>query len=178
MPSRSAKIQAVVIGYKNFGETDRLVTLISQEFGRIQVLAKGVRKIGSSQIGSLEPGNLIRSLLVITKSLPILTQTRLESDTAQVRTQLKTVKHLLQFLEIINHIFVEEEIDQIQYQRILDIRKLILNHRPQTLVVEALADLVESLGFARPNLKLKSLTQYIEELTDRKLKSFEYLTLN
>ncbi|MBU0979066.1 MAG: DNA repair protein RecO [Patescibacteria group bacterium] len=177
MPTRSAKIQAVVIGYKNLGETDRLVTLLSQEFGRIQILAKGARRIGSSQIGSLEPGNLIRSLLIITKSIPILTQTRLESDTSEVRTKLKTVKQLLQFLEIINRIFVEEEIDQKQYQDILNIRQLILKQRPQSQVVEALADLIETLGFKRPNLKTKSLTKYVEELTDWKLKSYQFLTI-
>jgi len=178
MKTRSTKIQAIVIGYKNLGETDRLVSLLCKELGLIKAVAKGVRKVGSSQVGNLEPGNLIKSLLISTKSIPILTQTKLVSDTSGIRSGLKTVKQLLQFLEILNSIFVEEELDRATYLLVLKIRNHILLQHPQKVTVDALADLISQLGFDRPNLKTKSLTKYVEELTDRKLKSYEYLTIN
>ena len=45
---------AIVLARTNYGEADRIVTLLTPEQGKVRVLAKGVRKIRSRMAGGIE----------------------------------------------------------------------------------------------------------------------------
>ena len=49
---------AVVLGRRDLGETDRIVELYSREFGRLRGVAKGARRPRSRLAGALEPSTL------------------------------------------------------------------------------------------------------------------------
>jgi len=94
------------------GELDRIVTLFTPQKGKLVCVAKGVRKMNSSQRAYLEPGNYISVMMIETKSLPLLTQTRLINDFSQTKKSLTSLKKLTEVLEIIDQLFpegVEEE---------------------------------------------------------------------
>lgn len=46
--------QAIVLTRTNYGEADRIVTLLTPDQGKVRVLAKGVRKIKSRMAGGIE----------------------------------------------------------------------------------------------------------------------------
>ncbi len=48
------KTSGFVLKKQNFGEADRILKVLSEEFGLISVLAKGVKKMKSRKAGSLE----------------------------------------------------------------------------------------------------------------------------
>lgn len=48
------KTEAIVIKTLEYGEADKIITFFSQEYGKIQGIAKGVRKIKARQGGKLE----------------------------------------------------------------------------------------------------------------------------
>src|SRR3990167_3422502 len=48
------KTQGIIIGKKDYRDTDRLFTLYTFEHGKIQAVAQGTRKIESKLAGSLE----------------------------------------------------------------------------------------------------------------------------
>jgi DNA repair protein RecO (recombination protein O) len=50
----SYSIEGIVLKRSDFGETDRLITLFTKTHGKITVMAKGVRRLSSKRIGSLE----------------------------------------------------------------------------------------------------------------------------
>jgi len=56
----SFKFQGFVLGTREWREKDKLVTIFTQEKGKIPVLAKSVRSIKSKRLGILETGNLIK----------------------------------------------------------------------------------------------------------------------
>jgi len=58
MPIRDA--EAVVLRHYSLGEADRIVVLMSREFGKFRVVAKGVKKTKSRMVGCLEPLNHVR----------------------------------------------------------------------------------------------------------------------
>lgn len=148
MKTRSFTCQAMVLKRSSVGETDRILTLLSQEYGKISVVAKGVRKLSSSRSAMVEPGNIIKAYCINTKSLPLLTQTSLVSDTAGARESLIQMKQLHQLLEIVDRLFVEIELDLETYNLILDTRNLILqSNAPLRRVRENLEMLISSLGF-------------------------------
>lgn len=176
-PSRSTNTQGIVLKRSNVGETDRVVTLLTPDFGRVVTVAKGVRKISSSKRAFLEPGNYVKVQLIHTKSMPLLIQATLLKDCALIRTDLSEIRKMVQFLEILEKLFVEEEIDAALFQRILKLRddisqKKITNRKIKTELERFITD----LGYQSPQeTKHDSILDYVAELADRPMKSFEYL---
>lgn len=52
---RRETVRALLLKRQNYGEADRLVTLFTDRFGVLRVVAKGVRRIPSRRGGHLEP---------------------------------------------------------------------------------------------------------------------------
>ncbi len=46
--------QAIVLSRTDFGEADRILTLLTPEYGKLRVMAKGVRRIKSKLAGGIE----------------------------------------------------------------------------------------------------------------------------
>lgn len=179
MKTRSFSCQAVVLKRTSVGETDRVVTLLSQEFGKIAVVAKGVRKLTSSKRAYLEPGNHINAYCIATSSMPLLTQATLISDTNEVRSSLLKMRQLNQLLEIFDQLFVENELEPELFDLILETRESVLQSTPVVAKIRSqLEQLIMQLGFQDPqDTQFLNINEYINSLTDRKMHSFEFLTV-
>lgn len=179
MTEKSFSTTALVLKRQAIGETDRLVTLLTDKRGKITCLAKGVRKIKSSQRAYLEPGNLIKAFLIHTKSLPLLTQSTLIDDLAKLRSNLVKIRQITQLLEIIDRLFVEEEIDLELFKKILHIRgDLMQAHCSKKQIKKNIAQLLIQLGYQDPAAtKHQSILDYVAELSDRKMYSFDFLKI-
>lgn len=177
--TRSAPAEGIVLKRSNTGEADRIVTILTKEFGKLAGVAKGVRKLTSSKKSYLEPGNVIKIMLVRTGSLPIITQATLIHQAVEADATLRTLKSLVQWLEIIDTIFVEEELDDELYSLVLATRELCLAPVVQIKPLQQqLARILERLGFNDPQgEKNYSITQFVNTIADRPLKGFEYLTV-
>ncbi len=173
-------VTALVLKRSSVGEKDRLVTLLSQEHGKFYVIAKGARSLSSSRLGLLEPGALIQAHCVERPSWPILTQVVAIDHNHTEFDSLIQIKALSQLLEILDQLFVEEKIESGVYQRVLTLRSLVIS-RPQarTAIQKQLLQLLAQLGFIDINQKLdSSISQFVSNLTNKKLVSFKYLTVN
>ncbi len=175
MQVRNYNLEGIVLKRTNLGETDRLVTLVSQEQGKFVCLAKGARKLNSSKGSYLEPGNIIKAFLVNTKSLPLLIQARLIDDGACAKTNLTQIRQMMQVLEVFDKLLVEQELEPQTYQLILKIRQSLILKKTST-IRSSLNKLILQLGFPATNFnKHLSVSDYIQEIADRPMKSFEYL---
>lgn len=178
MKTRSFTCQAIVLKRSSVGETDRILTILSQEYGKLAVVAKGVRKLSSSRSAMVEPGNIIKAYCINTKSLPLLTQTSLIADTATARESLAQLKQLHQLLEILDRLFVEIELDIELFDLILRTREMIVSGRGSvTKIREQLEILITSLGFqTSAEAGFDNLSDYISSLSDKRVHSYEFLT--
>ena len=59
---------------KDIGEADRILTLFTPEFGKVRVVAKGIRKPRSRKAGHLELFTCAKLLLAVGRDLDIITQ--------------------------------------------------------------------------------------------------------
>ncbi len=177
MKERSFTLKALVIRRTNVGETDRIVSLLSQEKGKFSCVAKGVRKVTSSNRAYLEPGSLLTVHCIVTKSLPILTQTKLIDDTSKMHGNLAAFRALSQILEIIDALFVEEEIDSEVFMQALKLRnQIVYNQVSSKLIRQQLSKLITALGFQDPSLSpYETITEYIQSLIGKPLKSYDFL---
>ena len=175
MKQRSQTLTCIVLKRSNLGETDRIVTLITQEQGKIACIAKGVRKLSSSTRASLEPGNLVKAHLIFTKGMPLLVQSKLVEDAASCRVTLPKIRQLSQILEIIDKLFVEEELPQPIFQLIIKLRSEILCGSTSR-VRHYLDQLITRLGFPSYNSKQhQTVLEYVQEIAERPMRSFQFL---
>jgi DNA repair protein RecO (recombination protein O) len=168
---------ALIIKKKNIFESDQLVTFICHDLGKITCLAKGSRKLKSKKLAVLQSGNLAKLYLIRGKNFFLLTQASLVSSLDN-KLNLNSRKNVLQFLEILDKIIVEEEMDKFIYDEICIIRNSIINNKQLDLIRAKIKNLLLLLGFdIEKEGEFKFLTEYIAYLTNRKLKSFAFLTI-
>ncbi|MEA2056673.1 MAG: DNA repair protein RecO [Patescibacteria group bacterium] len=179
MRNKSYTLPALIIKRKNVGETDRIVTLLAQEKGKFVAVAKGVRKLNSSKRAFMEPGNIVKAHFIKTKSLPLLIQAKLIHDSSRAKTKLARIRQLTQILEIYDKLFVEQEIEKDLFELILEIRLNVINHNASTMNIQKkLNRLILALGFPPADLhKHGSILEYVSQLTERSMKSFDFLQI-
>lgn len=178
--SKTFSTPALILKRSNVGETDRIVTLLTKDRGKIAVIAKGCRKLSSSKRGYLEPGNLIEAYLVVTKSLPILTQARIEHEFPNIKLNLQGMKKLLQVLEVVDRLMIEDTVgaEEIFAQVLRILHQLEFNPNQYTQIKHQLYFLVSQLGYDNPaNVQYHSLSELVASVSDKPLKSYEYLTV-
>jgi DNA repair protein RecO (recombination protein O) len=179
MQRRSFSTEGIVIKRVNTGEADRVISLLTPDQGKLTCIAKGVRKMSSSQRAYLEPGNHISIFVVQTSSLPILTQTRLITDFSEAKRDLKSIKRLAEILEIIDRLFPEGAEEQQLFTRIIQLLHRL--NSPQTsfqYLQSELSQVLVELGYQPlDETKYSSIIDYVEAVADRPMKSFKYLTV-
>lgn len=169
----------LVLKRSNTGESDRVVTIFTKEYGKLVCIAKGSRKLTSSKLATLEPGCLAKLYLVETKSLPILTQAQLIDDFSALKTSLVSIRKFFQVLEMLDVLLPEDD----EQQEVFRIALNMISHMEENdsnkthLVRSAFHQILELLGFDNKADTFEgSMSDQIEELTSRKLKAFAFLT--
>ena len=176
---KSFSTTALVIKRRNYRETDQFTTIFCQPKGKLTVVSKGVRTLKSSKKAAIEPGNIIKAFIVNTKGMPILTQARLSTNCYHLQNQLSSVRQLTQLLEIIDSLFVEEEIEDQLFQLVLTIHHQILNNQSNQQIKHNLKTLVSKLGYQHlDQTNHSSILDYISEIIERPMLSFDYLKVS
>ncbi len=177
MKSRTFTVSGLVLKRVNIGETDRIVTILTQEHGKLVCVAKGVRKLNSSKGSVLEPGNYVKSHLVSTKSLPILTQAVIIEDCNGMAYSLHSFRSLSQLLEIFEKLFVSEELDRETFLLVMALRKRIITNQASPGAMRVmLGKLIALLGYQHPqDSKYDTIGDYISALSDKPMRSYEFL---
>ena len=182
--TRANTQEVLIIKSKALGEMDRMVTLVSQEKGRFIAVAKGVRKLTSKQKSALESGGMARVYLIERakgQAWPLVTQASCISDCREIRGNLVKIRQLMQFLEIVDKLIVEMELESEIWQKILLIRELIVgceesDGQKNGLIKKKLEELVIDLGFQAPEKECyQSVMDYVADLTGQKMKSWRCL---
>ena len=101
------KSAALVTRSMNWRETSRIITLFTRDYGRLDVIAKGVNRPGSPHGGILEPLNLVEAVVHFSdkRELQILNRAELETALAGIRSDLEKLGCALAVLELINTFF-------------------------------------------------------------------------
>ncbi len=91
--ARSYKARGIVLRSRNLGEADRILTLFTFELGKLDAVAKGVRRSRSRVGGRLEFGNEVAMTLHRGRSLDVIAQSEIlrEHWSAIVEPQRFTV---------------------------------------------------------------------------------------
>jgi len=128
------KCQAIIIKRHNFGEADRLLTLLSDKFGKIKVIAKGVRKPLSKLGGHLELFYLTEFLLAEGKNLDTVCGAQIIESYPNLRKNLSLTQKAFYFAELIDKLLQEELENKEIFEMFRNSLKL-LDHESNSLLL-------------------------------------------
>ena len=67
-------MQAITLSRRNFREFDQIVSLYTEDLGKVELLARGIKKITSKQAAHVEPFSLVTLEIARGKEVDHLTK--------------------------------------------------------------------------------------------------------
>lgn len=91
MGSRTYRAEGIVLKTNDFGEADRILTVLTRHFGKVRVVAKGIRRPTSRLAGHAEPLVHATFQLARGRELDVLTGAELRAPYRSVREDLDRI---------------------------------------------------------------------------------------
>jgi DNA repair protein RecO (recombination protein O) len=105
---RVYKTPAIVLRQRRLGEADKIVTLYTSHYGKVDAVAKGVRRTKSRLAGHLEPLTLGSYLLAEGRELDIVTQAETVDAYPGLRADLDRLSRGLYCAELVDRLTPEK----------------------------------------------------------------------
>jgi recombinational DNA repair protein (RecF pathway) len=133
MPSLT--VEGIILKRANFGEADRMLTILTKTLGKVSVVARGVRKITSRRAGNVELLNLVKVGLFKGKGYT-LTEAQSVETFPRIKSNLALSTAGFHILELANKMLPEDDANFRAYDLIVEtLRKL--ENNPRQLIVRA-----------------------------------------
>ncbi len=156
----------------NYGEADRILTVLSKEFGKVALLAKGIRKIKSKKRGHLEIFTKVKFSAIKTSGMDIMTEAEIINDFSGVRVNLNKITLAYYFCEVINKI-THEDGNQSSVYNLLSTALGQLEEKTllKKLRLTFIYDLLTSMGYWPIDKKLLDADIVLDDVIERKINS-------
>lgn len=118
------------------GETDRIVTFLTQIHGKVRAVAKGARKPGSRFGARMEPGSHVALQLYEGRDLDVVTQAETIDMFRSLREQYASFTQAMSMLEVVDHVAQERERNLPLYRMLVGALRT-LDKEPSPLFVGA-----------------------------------------
>ena len=148
------KTEAIVLKSADLGETDRLLTIYSKEFGKIQVAARGTKKLESKLRYHLESFSYSHLILVEGKNFRIVKDAVLINQFLLMRKDLGTTKIAYKIMNLVDELIVGEEKDEEIWNLLLKaLKELNVRDTISHIVKKFQDDLLKLLGYDPKHIK-------------------------
>ncbi len=152
-PPRVYSTPAIVLRQRKLGDADKILTLYTARFGKVDAVAKGVRKARSRLAGHVEPLTQATFLLAQGKSLDIVTQVETIESFQAIRDDLDRLSRALYACELLDKFTEPREEHFDLYRLLLDTLRRIATRPDVDLPVRFYEmALLDTLGY-RPELE-------------------------
>lgn len=175
---RTYKTEGIILKRTNYGEADRILTIYTKHYGKIRVLAKGVRRITSRRGGNVELFNQAVIFLSQGKNLDSLQEAQVVNSFKSWRNDLKKVVVAYYFCELVDKLTPEGQANPKVFQLLSRFLGKIATASLPELRRSFEELLLQELGFGVPYELKKtrgSLKNYIESIIEKKLNSSDII---
>src|SRR6516162_9840869 len=121
--------QGVVLRTIKLGETDRIVTILTQGHGKVRAVAKGVRKPGSRFGARLEPTSHVALQCYRGRELDVVTQVETIDANRALREHYGCLTHSVSMLEATDQVAQEREPNPALYRMLLRALRTLADQR-------------------------------------------------
>src|SRR5438270_9240571 len=139
--------QGVVLRTIRLGESDRIVTFVTEGRGKVRAVAKGVRKTKSRFGGRLEPISHVSLLLYEGRELDIVTQAEVLDHFRAIREDLDRLTRATAMLEAVDQVAQERQANARLYQMLVGALRALAARNAPLLVPAFFLKLLSAEGF-------------------------------
>ena len=119
MIPRNYSTEAIVLRTRDNKDADKIITLFTRDFGKQTVIAKGIKKLSSRKRGNLEVFNEVKTSVVNTKGMGIITEVQLLNSFENVRSSLPKTSVAYFVVEVISQTTQDNEKNEEIYELLL-----------------------------------------------------------
>lgn len=139
--------EGVIVKRRNFGEADRLLTVVTPFKGKITVLAKGVRRITSRRGGNVELLNKVKLHFFQGQGMPVLTEAESLETFQRIKADLILSSYGSHLSELVERLLPENQPIPQAYN-LLVVALTLLDKNPRQIFIRAFeVKLLTVLGF-------------------------------
>lgn len=173
---RTYKTEGVIIKRINYGEADKILTIFTKHYGKITVIAKGIRKMTSRKKGSLELFNKCILFLARGKNFDLVTETETISNFLSRAVSFEKLGRIYYFCEVVDRLTAERVEEQNVYQILIEFLESCKNYNVieiEKRMNEDLKKVLLVLGFIDENRMRQNfdIEIFVENLIEGKIKS-------
>ncbi|MDQ5981678.1 MAG: repair protein RecO [Patescibacteria group bacterium] len=141
------KTTGIVIKRTNYKDADKILTVLTQELGKISCKAKGIRKITSKKRSHLEPGSIATIYLIKTYDRYLITQANSIYNIKLSETDYDVTLYLYSILEITDKLIPNDDPNPINFRLLKKALELFNQTPTKGLVLGYLIKLMKINGF-------------------------------
>jgi DNA repair protein RecO (recombination protein O) len=172
MAPRSFSTEGIVISRKNYGEADRVLLIFSKHYGKMFLLAKGVRKPKSRKRGHIEIFSQVKYSFTKNDHFVLMNEAELIDSYDEIRISLQKTSLAYYFIEIIGKILQEDERQELLYQILITYLNLLkTSHRLKDLRLNYIYDVLVNLGYWPKGKEILDHDNVIESVLERQINS-------
>lgn len=164
--------EGIILARRNYSEADRILVIFSKNYGKISLIAKGVRKLNSRKRGHLEVFSHIKFAASKGKNLDILTEVEIVDSFSKVRDDLRKVAVAYYFMEVIGRVTRDDEKNE---KLFFLLAEFLGNLRGPTslreLRINFVYDTLTLLGFWPHGKAMDNPDKVLEEVVEREISS-------
>ncbi len=157
--------EGLILKRRNFGEADRVLTVLTDRYGKISVIAKGVRKITSRRAGNIELLNRVKLHLFKAKNYNLSEAESLETFN-KLKENLTLSTTAFHIIELIDRLTPEGQKNPQLYNLLVAVLQVIENNPRQIYVRAFEVKLLAMLGFWSVDA-VKDISGELKELLEQ-----------
>jgi DNA repair protein RecO (recombination protein O) len=119
-PERAYRTTAIILKRRDFGEADRLLTILTPRYGKLDVLAKGARKLTSAKTGHVELFTRADLLIHQGREFGIVSQAEMSAPYLRLREDLERGAYAGYCVELLDRFTTDEEGEMSMWYALLD----------------------------------------------------------
>ena len=152
-PDRSFRTEAIILKRRDFAEADRLLTILTPRYGKLDVIAKGARKPTSTKTGHVELFTRVDMLVHRGRDLGIAVQAEVQNPWQALREDLQRGAYASYVAELLDRFTTIGDEDLADLYDLLDhtMQNLCEDDDPRLAVRYFEIRLLDAVGF-RPEL--------------------------
>lgn len=148
-PERVFRTEAVILRRQDFGEADRLLTLLTPEHGKLRAIAKGARKPTARKTGHVELYTLVDMLIARGRELHIVQQAETKEPFLRLREDLLRGSYAAYLVELLDRFTAEQDPGRGEFRLLVQALGWLCNEDDPRLVARYYElRLLELAGFA------------------------------
>lgn len=173
---RVYKVEAIILKRRAVGEADRIISLFTKQYGKLRVIAKGVRRPTSRRAAHLEVFTRGIFMLHRGRTLDVVTEATSLSRLDSLRKNMRKVNAGYYLCELTDALLAEKQEHEDVYVLLVSSMKAIEEASDEEIISinESFAlELLRRVGFLAPDkvLATDDIDPYIERIIEKRLKT-------